>query len=103
MDYKNIELTDKATGTLKDMLKFQNDNMSLYTLKLIETLEKTISVTRCSTQLKTEKELIDCVHNLMGFFDTPIAKMKMPSQDCEEVRSIARKVLKKHNVNHRGF
>jgi hypothetical protein len=39
----------------------------------------------------------------MGFFDTPIAKMKMPSQDCEEVRSIARKVLKKHNVNHRGF
>ena len=45
---------------------------------------------------KDKKELLDCIHNLMGFFDTPIARMKMSSDDCEEVREIARNVLKKH-------
>ena len=51
---------------------------------------------------KDEKqELIDCIHNLMGFFDTPVARMKMSSDGCEEVREIARKVLKKHGVKLR--
>ena len=51
---------------------------------------------------KERKELIDCIHNLMVFFDTPIAKLKMPNEDCEEVRKIARAVLKKYNVDYRG-
>jgi len=52
----------------------------------------------------TEKqELLDCIHNLMGFFDTPIARLKMDSKDCEEVRQIGRTVLKKYNVNYRGL
>jgi hypothetical protein len=39
MDYNNIRLTQEATDNLKDILKFKGDNISLYTLKLIETLE----------------------------------------------------------------
>ena len=52
---------------------------------------------------KERQELIDCIHNLMGFFDTPIARLKMPSEDCEEVRKIGREVLKKYNVDYRGL
>jgi hypothetical protein len=40
MDYKNIEIHDRATETLKDMLKLKGDDMSLYTLKLIETQDE---------------------------------------------------------------
>ena len=39
MDYKNIKIDQKATDTLKDLLKLRGDFMSLYSLKLIETLE----------------------------------------------------------------
>jgi hypothetical protein len=46
-----------------------------------------------------KKELVECIQNLMGFFDTPLARMKMPSQDCEEVRAIGRAVLKKYNTH----
>jgi len=52
---------------------------------------------------KERQELLDCIHNLMGFFDTPIARLKMPSEDCEEVRKIAREVLTKYDVNWRGL
>lgn len=51
---------------------------------------------------KERKELLDCIHNLMGFFDTPIARMKMPSEDCELVRKIGRDTLKKYHVDYRG-
>jgi hypothetical protein len=39
MDYNNIKLNQEATDNLKDMLKFKGDNLSLYTLKLIETYQ----------------------------------------------------------------
>lgn len=48
---------------------------------------------------KDIKELLECIQNLMGFFDTPIARRKMQSKDCEEVRKIGREVLKKYNNN----
>ena len=52
---------------------------------------------------KERKELLDCIHNLMGFFDTPIARLKMSGKDYEEVRKIGREVLKKYNINYRGL
>ena len=52
---------------------------------------------------KERKELLDCIHNLMGFFDTPIARKKLLSKDYEEVRKIGREVLKKYNINYRGL
>jgi len=44
MDYNNIILTQEATDNLKDMLKFKADNLSLYTLKLIETYQDKIKI-----------------------------------------------------------
>tara|TARA_R110000737_G_scaffold292031_1_gene298560 strand:+ start:81 stop:386 length:306 start_codon:yes stop_codon:yes gene_type:complete len=45
------------------------------------------------------KELLDCIHNFIGFFDNPIARMKMKSADCEEVRQIGRDIMKKYNIS----
>lgn len=45
-----------------------------------------------------EKELLDCIHNLMGFFDTPIARMKLKGENYEEVRKTGRKILEKYNI-----
>lgn len=42
------------------------------------------------------KELLDCIHNLMGIFDTPIARRAISSDMAEEVRSIGRKILEDH-------
>jgi hypothetical protein len=53
--------------------------------------------------LDSEKqELLDCIHNFMGYFDTPIARLKFPGEDVEEVRKIGRSVLKKYSVDYRG-
>ena len=48
-----------------------------------------------------KEELLDRIQNLMGFFDTPIAKRKLASVDYEEVRDVARDVLKKYGRVHR--
>ena len=48
---------------------------------------------------KEKQELLDCIHNLMGFFDTPIARLKLNSDGYEEVRKIGREVLKKYNID----
>jgi hypothetical protein len=55
------------------------------------------------TELNKEEiqELLDCIHNFVGFFDTPIARLKFSSDDCNEVRKDARKLLKKHNISYR--
>jgi len=47
-------------------------------------------------------ELLDCIQNFLGFFDTPIAKMKMESKDCELVRQIGRDLMTKYGRNYRG-
>jgi hypothetical protein len=52
---------------------------------------------------KERKELLECIHNLMGLFDTPIARRKLPSEDCQEVRKIGREVLEKYDIVYRGI
>ena len=42
MDYKNIKINPKMNETVKDMLKLNDDNCSLYALKRIEELEQLI-------------------------------------------------------------
>ena len=39
MNYKNIQLNKGVTESLKEVLKLRGDNMSLYALKLIESIE----------------------------------------------------------------
>lgn len=43
----------------------------------------------------TYKELLDCVHNLMGIFDTPMARIKINHSFAEEARQIGRDILSK--------
>ena len=43
----------------------------------------------------TRKELIDCIKNLMGVFDTPVARRLMASDFSNEVRQIGRDVLER--------
>ena len=43
----------------------------------------------------SNKELKDCVQNLMGVFDTPIARRKLQSEFIDEVRKNGREILEK--------
>ena len=47
----------------------------------------------------TREELIDCIKNLMGGFDTPIARRKLVGVFIEEVREHGRKILSKLKDN----
>ena len=47
----------------------------------------------------TREELIDCIKNLMGVFDTPIARRKLVGVFIEEVREHGRKILSKLKDN----
>lgn len=47
------------------------------------------------------KKLIDCIHNFIGFFDTPLARLKLHGDDFDEVRKIGREILNKYNVDYR--
>ena len=50
-----------------------------------------------------KNELLDCIQNLMGLFDTPIARKKFNGDIYSEAREIGTKILKKNNRNHRGI
>ena len=43
MNYKNIKTNHKMNETVKDMLKLNDDNYSLYALKRIEELEQEVN------------------------------------------------------------
>lgn len=42
---------------------------------------------------QTKVELLECIQNLMGVFDTPIARRRIDNEFTSKVRSIARKIL----------
>ena len=48
---------------------------------------------------QTKKELLDCIHNLMGVLDTPIGRKKFNDDFTNEARNIAREILKDNNIN----
>jgi len=57
-------------------------------------------VEKCHEIMDKEKiELIECIQNLMGVFDTPIGRMKMPGEFSDEVRKNGRETLKKYIEN----
>lgn len=43
----------------------------------------------------TKQELIDCIANLMGVFDTPIARRKIDGDYAEEARKIGREIMER--------
>ena len=42
---------------------------------------------------QTKVELLEYIQNLMGVFDTPIARRRISNEFTDEVRSIDRKIL----------
>ncbi len=44
----------------------------------------------------TTEELLDCIKNLMGVLDTPIAKAKITGEIADEARKIANDILEKY-------
>jgi hypothetical protein len=89
-----LDIIDKGLGVQDGIIT----NRFATTTNIIKHLEN-----KSSDNPNETSELIDCIHNLMGFFDTPLARLKMQSKDCEEVRQIGRDVLKKYGVNYRGL
>ena len=47
-----------------------------------------------------KKELIECIQNLMGCFDNPLARRQLSNSFSEEARKIGREVLIKHTENN---
>ena len=41
---------------------------------------------------ESKEELLDCIHNLMGCFDTPIGRRLIKDPISDEARKIARKI-----------
>jgi hypothetical protein len=46
--------------------------------------------------VRNQKELVDCVHNLMGIFDNPVARRQINSDMAEEARRIGREIMDKY-------
>jgi hypothetical protein len=42
---------------------------------------------------QSKEELLDCIHNLMGCFDSPIARRAISNDFANEAREIGRKIL----------
>lgn len=43
--------------------------------------------------LQSKKELLQCIQNLMGVFDTPVARLRIQGEFVDEVRKIGREIL----------
>lgn len=41
-------------------------------------------------------KMLECIHNLMGVFDTPIARRKVSGEIAEEAREMGREILSKY-------
>ena len=47
-------------------------------------------------QLENKNDMLECIQNLMGAFDTPIARRKINDNFSNEVRIKARKIIEKY-------
>jgi hypothetical protein len=52
---------------------------------------------QAEAQTAVQTEFLDCIHNLMGIFDTPMARRYINSDFAEEARQIGRDILNKTN------
>lgn len=49
-----------------------------------------------------EKELLDCIHNLMAIIDSPVGRRQIKGDFADEARKIGRDILEKNNINLYG-
>lgn len=48
------------------------------------------------------KELLDCIHNLMAVIDSPVGRRQIKGDFADEARKIGRDILEKNNINLYG-
>ena len=48
---------------------------------------------------QSKTELLDCIKNLMGMFDNPLARLRMKGELVDEARKIGRDILNSNNKN----
>jgi hypothetical protein len=46
----------------------------------------------------SRKELVECIQNLMGIFDTPVARMRIKGEYADEARKIGRQILETNEM-----
>ena len=51
---------------------------------------------------QSKLELLECIHNLMGVFDTPVARLKLKNSFCDEARDQAKKILEQNGIHCLG-
>lgn len=65
-----------------------------YNLGIIDAeIEMTLNDAEINDIPQSKKELLECIQNLMGVFDTPISRRAINHNFAEEVRKIGRQIL----------
>ena len=52
---------------------------------------------------QSKEELLECIQNLMGVFDTPISRRAINNDFAEEVRKIGRQILETNGKSMYGL
>jgi len=52
---------------------------------------------------QSKEELLECIQNLMGVFDTPISRRAINNFFAEEVRKIGRQILESNGKSMYGM
>jgi len=70
--------------------------------QLIVDLERYIDYIEDESNIE-KQEMLDSIHNLVGFFDTPITRKKISGDGVDEARKIARNILTKNGIDYTGL
>ncbi len=74
-------------------------NLSGMSRKISDRINKlSISETKASDE---SVELIECIQNLMGVFDTPVSRRLISNDFADEARKIGRKILDNHSIKNK--
>lgn len=64
----------------------------------LENQQKNQSGTLSDTDIpQSKQELLECIQNFMGVFDTPVSRRAIKGSFADEVRKIGRKILESNN------
>lgn len=93
----NINMSDDDIDSIRQSIQCVRKNGDQYKFVLKDRYfvsdEKEVE---SSEQIFSTKDLVDCIHNLMGCFDTPIARRMFNGEIVNESREMGRQILKKY-------
>ena len=106
----NYDKFQKELETLVNKHSMENGSdtpdflISLFLTKVLENFDSAIQTTKVwnhedekrKKAILEKNELLDCIHNLMGVFDTPVVRLKYSNDFTEEAIKIGRDILDKN-------